>query len=207
MKSVRTILVTAAALAGLSAAQAADLVYTFDSDLQGWSVLDGGTPAWIATGGQAGGYLQITDVTGGDLMAVLPAAGLGNWSAYLGGSISFDARNVNGDSPDWPTFGLITMTSTAGTLSLDIAAAGQPPADGQWHHFSVPLTVAVWGANLPNVLANLNGLTIGGEFHNGISEVVGFDNIQVSAVPEPGASALWMAGLTGLALLMRRRRT
>jgi hypothetical protein len=207
MKATRSFLALAAAVLCQASAQAAELLYTFDTGLQGWAAFDGGAPSWSAAGGNTGGFLQIVDETGGDLAAVFPSADLGNWSIYLGGSISFDGRNINGDSADWGSFGLITLTGSAGSLSLDLVALGQPDTDGQWHHYSVPLSVAAWGPNLPAVLASLTSATIGGEFHNGISETVGFDNIRVTtAVPEPTAAALWLAGLASLGFLARRRR-
>jgi len=202
------LLAGAAALALSFSSQAANQHYGFDAGSEGWTAVLGGDPLWIGSGGNGGGFLQITDVSNDDFLAVLPAGALGNWSAYLGGTLSFDGRNVNGDSPDWPTFGLVTLTGAAGTLTLDLIAAGQPPADGQWHHYEVPLTVAAWGATLPAVLANVTGASIGGEFHAGVTEVVGFDNINISAaVPEPTTPALMLAGLAllGIAGVKRRR--
>lgn len=60
-------------------------------------------------------------------------------------------------------------------------------------------------ASLAAVLANVTGLTIKGEFHAGVTEVVGIDNIEVSAVPEPAQAALLLGGLALLAGLRRKR--
>lgn len=49
------------------------------------------------------------------------------------------------------------------------------------------------------------GLTIKGEFQAGVSEGVGIDNIEVSAVPEPAQAALLLGGLALLAGLRRKR--
>jgi hypothetical protein len=51
----------------------------------------------------------------------------------------------------------------------------------------------------------VTSLTIKAEFHNGVSEIAGIDNIQVSAVPEPAHAALLLGGLALLAGLRRKR--
>lgn len=187
---------------GALSAQAAS--FSFDTDAQGWTAALGGGLTWTATGGNTGGYLQVADTSNDDFVIVAPAGVLGDWSALLGGKISFDARNINNDAADWPTFGEVTLNNS---VTIDLIAAGSPPPDGLWHHYEVPLTTAVWGAGLPALLANVTGLTIRGEFHNGVSEVVGFDNITISAVPELPAPALLLAGLAmvGAAAFKRRQ--
>jgi hypothetical protein len=180
----------------------------FDTDAEGWTTTDGGQQTWVATGGNGGGWLRVADVSGGVFLLNAPSTWLGNWSAYLGGTISFDALNANGDSPDWASFGEITITGAAGTVVLDAIAAGNPPADGQWHRYSVLLAPSAgWSgsASLAAVLAHVTGLTIQGEFHDGITEVLGMDNIEVTAVPEPSQAALLAAGLGALAVLRRKR--
>jgi hypothetical protein len=198
---------TAAALATF-AAHAADRHYGFDADAQGWSAVSGGAVSWAGTGGNTGGFLQIADATDQDFLVVAPAAALGDWSAFLGGTVSFDARNINGEAPDYALFGLVKLDGAGSTtVSLDLIGTGAPPADGLWHHYEVPLTVAAWGTQLPSVLASVTGFSIGGEFHAGVTEVLGFDNIRVTAVPEPATPALMLAGLVlpGIAALKQRR--
>jgi hypothetical protein len=199
-------LAAAALAAGLLAAPAAqaDLRLDFDSGLQGATVEDGGTVVHQASGGAGGGFLQATDVTGGDMLLVLPAGSLGNWSAYLGGTLSFDARNLNGDAPDWGGFGELTLAGSSGSVMVDIVPLAAPPADGAWHRYSVVLNQATFGAQLPALLANLGSVKLKIEFHNGISEVVGIDNLAVTAVPEPASAALLLGGLAALG--WRRRR-
>jgi hypothetical protein len=181
----------------------------FNTGDEGWTTPVGGTQTWMPTGGNGGGWLQVEDLDGNtDIHLTAPSAWLGDWSAYLGGTLSFDAKNVNGISTDWPGFGEITLNSAAGSVVLDIAAAGQPTADGLWHRYSVSLTPAAgWtgSASLASVLANVTGLTINGELHAGPGEIVGFDNIQVTAVPEPASGALLLGGLALLAGWRRKR--
>lgn len=184
----------------------------FSTGDEGWTTPVaplGGTQAWEATGGNGGGWLKVTDIDGGsDILISAPSAWLGNWSAYLGGTLSFDARNVNGISTDWAGFGEITISGPAGSVQLDVAAPGQPALDGLWHHYGATLAPAAGWSNagaFASVLANVTSLTINGEFHAGPGEVVGFDNIEVSAVPEPASAALLLGGVGLLAILRRKR--
>ncbi|MBW8843465.1 MAG: PEP-CTERM sorting domain-containing protein [Burkholderiales bacterium] len=182
----------------------------FATDAEGWTIPAGsGIQTWVATGGNTGGWLQVEDIDGNtDIILTAPASWLGNWSAYLGGTLSFDAKNVNGIAPDWPGFGQISISGPGGNVQLDAVAAGLPPADGQWHHYEIALTPAAgWGsqAALAGALANVTSLTLNGEFHAGPGEVLGLDNIQVSAVPEPASAALLLGGLGLLAGLRRKR--
>lgn len=187
----------------------AGVVYTFDSTDQGWTVEDGGLLSHQSSGGNGGGFLQAVDNTAGELRFAAPASALGDWSGLLGSSIGFDARNIDGGAPDWGGFGTVRLISGATALSLDGVAGSEPPADGAWHRYSVPLTTALWGDDLVDVLANLTGFTIQGEFHNGISETVGFDNIRIGdvrSVPEPASGAFLALALAGIALQRRSRR-
>lgn len=180
--------------------------FGFDSDAQGWSSSSDALLAYQATGGHPGGFLQLTDNSDADFALSAPAAALGDWSLYLGGALSFDAKNLNGDAPDWGTFGTLTLSGSGKTLQQDLVAVGEPPADGQWHRYTIVLTSAVWGPDLAGVLANLQGLTLTGEFHAGVTEVLGLDNIAVSAVPEPAVWPLLALGLTALGLRTQARR-
>ncbi|MDT9000183.1 PEP-CTERM sorting domain-containing protein [Paucibacter sp. APW11] len=196
----------AALMLALTTAQAQTITEDFSLGAQGWTASNGGALSHQASGGNGGGFLQIADSSSDDFLIVAPTALLGNWSSFLGGTLSFDARNINGDSPDWSPFGELTFSGAAGAVSLDMVSPNLPPADGQWHRYSVQLTVANFGAQLPAVLAQLNGLSIKGEYHNGVSEVLGFDNFSVSAVPEPSQALLLSLGLVGLVPWLRRRR-
>lgn len=202
---IRLILCVILASGTLSARAAIN--FDFDNGEQGWTVSNGGALTHRASGGNGGGFLEIADTSSDDFLINSPAGSLGNLSAYLGGTLRFDAKNINGDSADYGDFGRVTLTPVGGTpLSLVIAPFGSLPNDGAWHTFSVTLSSAVWGANLPSVLSNVASISIKPEFHIGVSESVGVDNMVITAVPEPGEAAMLLAGLVLLVAVARRTR-
>jgi hypothetical protein len=195
----------ALAMAGACSLAHADLTYTFDNDAQGFSVnAPAGTLTW-----EASGYLLVTDTDGNtDLFLQLPSAAVaGGWSAYEGGSLSFDARLAQPINSYWPGFGTITLTSAQGSLSLDVAPDGEPGAS--WKTYTAKLDAASWGsspAQFSAVLAGLQKVEISMEAGNGPIEVVQVDNVRVaSAAVVPEASSLWMLAC-GLATLVGWRR-
>lgn len=199
-------LLTAALLA--TAAQAQAVTYDFDSGDQGWFSTLGGAQTWKASGGNAAGYLEIADVSGDDFRLNAPVAALGNWSSLLNGTFAFDAKNISGVAADWPTFGTVTITGSAGIVSFDMVAGAAPEPDGLWHRYSVVLNTANFGALLPAVLGNVTAFSLTVESHNGFgtgAEINGIDNVTLAAaVPEPASGVLLGLGLAAIA--WRRRR-
>ena len=188
----------AAALALAVTAAHADVRLTFDAGTEGVTAFDGGSISH-----DAGGFLVMADTTGGDMRAVLPPALLAGAAGWLGGRLSFEAINLSGDSANWSPFGEVTLSGGGQTLTVDLAAPGQPGAG--WTTYAADLTPAVWGPSLPAVLTALDGVTIKLEFHDGIVETAGLDNVSITAVPEPGAGWLLLAGLLALAGAARRK--
>jgi hypothetical protein len=78
---------------------------------------------------------------------------------------------------------------------------------GEWHVGTSSGALAT-AADFGNVLGNLSGLFIRGEYTTGLTETPGLDNVRlagVSAVPEPSALAMMtLAGVTIVVALCGR---
>ncbi len=197
----------AALLATVTTAHA-NLSYTFDTDAQGFSLIGDGLLEHITEA--ANGFLKITDTNGStDVLLNVPlGAATVDWSAYLGGTLSFDGTMLNGIAPSWPDFGTIRFTDINNQVVLaDLASPNEPGAS--WKTYTATLDSATFanqgGASLASVLANLKSVTLSAEAGNGPVEIVGIDNFRVMAVPEPSTWALMLAGLAGMAFYARRR--
>lgn len=194
---VRTLTVAGLLASTVGWAQAADLAYTFDTGTQGL-VANGATLA------HEPGYLSLRDIDDSDMVVVLPAADLGDWSRFVGGTFTFDAINLNGASTDWGTFGTLRIESGSTVVERDVVSQAAPAT--QWTTYGTTLDGATWAS----VLGNVTRVTLMLESHIGWDsasgyELNGLDNVRVSAVPEPQT---WGLGLVGVALVagMARRR-
>ena len=179
---------------------------TFDADLEGWTSSTGGELAFVSTGGNAGGFLQQTDLDLSDMFVSAPATFLGNLSSFLNGTLSFDARQVSGNGEKYAPFGFVTIFNGGNAISADIAGPEAPSID--WTTFTVTLDAASFGttsAAVADVLSNVTMMMVQLESQIGVVEVTGMDNFRlVSAVPEPSTLALGVIGVAG-AIFARRR--
>lgn len=208
-----------AALAVIAATTQAGVAYSFETDDQGWSVVNDGTGfMWDNTIGNNGlGAIRARDVVSGNIwMFSAPLEDLGNLGGLYGNSISYDIlgitgnhTNLGGDRAD--------IILTGGGLSIGIDAGTQPVND-QWTSASALVSVdAEWKilnsfsdailtgslatqGQIESILADMTGLYIRGEYTNG-GDATAIDNVDF--LPTPGALSL--LGLGGLAATRRRR--
>lgn len=207
MKASRILLALLSAIVSFNAQ--ANILYSFDTDAQDWTLSDG-TLTYVSSGGNTGGYVNTTDINSNDMALHAPTTALGNWTQYLGGTLSFDALNTSNQQADWNGFGLVTLSNGSLSVTLDLEPnLNEPPANGLWKTYSAVLSNAVWGSNLTSVLSNVTSVTVTTEDHVSSSfsdEQVGFDNFSVTAVPEPESYAMLLAGLGLIGVATARRK-
>jgi hypothetical protein len=203
-----------------------DIVSNFSTGDEGWkvvsfenlttdnfSIVATYTPDFKLTGGNPGGYISTTDQDDGDLTFSAPAKFLGNASGATGlsydliypvGSINYQPTDVilmgNSETLLWKSSPDIVPGPSWMSVSLDFV----PSLD--WHVGTSNGTLAT-GADFSNVLGNLSGLFIRGEYTTGLMETPGLDNVRLAgvsaAVPEP--SALAMLAIASVTVVMFER--
>lgn len=224
--NVKTRLLTAAVVAILSTATNADVISTFDTDLDGWTLFQNSGPNfdWISTGGNPGGHLGATDNTSDWAYVKAPAKFV--TPALYDGTFSFDLRHDNLQQPaGFPGIFNVRVGIQGAGLTL-INEGGLPTLD--WTNYSFTLnesSAAGWRkfsnlsqnynlaappatqAEMQSVLAGLTTIVIATDYtlastDSNVPQVdrTYIDNVRLTTVPEPSSMALAvLAGLAGLA--------
>ena len=207
-------------------------ISTFDSGTEGWTSVtfsntDPGAPphnfgtflpGWIGTGGDPGGYISIVDPDGNNVTGMTqywraPAAFLGNQTAALGGSLSFDLM----DTVTGTTYNDEGIILVGGGETIVHALPSNIPGNS-WSAYSVPLTPAGWTvssssgasatqADLATVLGALAELDIRAEYYT-FADTQSLDSVALSdavtATPEPSSAVLFVLGLLAGAIIALR---
>jgi hypothetical protein len=202
------------------------VVSTFDSDSEGWKVVDFATsgpytnpldilanPApYFYIGGNPNGNILWLDQTPNIFYFDAPNKFLGDMFSANGTNLTFDLLS---DYDTWTIDPLVILVGNNGTTLVypEIIA----PTPNTWTHYAVPLTAANWrvGNNsgspptqaiFDSVLGSIEALRIIGETNELISETTHLDNVNM--IPEPSTIILLCAGLFTLrAYVWRRRKT
>lgn len=207
----------------------ADLISTFDTDADGWSVTDFANlesndyaitatfaVTYNATGGTPGGYISESDPSSQYFTFSAPAKFLGNVTGATG--LSYDLTHPTGyvgiQAADVILVGngtrLVWMSNpglapNAGWTNVNMAFA----PSSAWHVETTTGSLAT-ATDFQTVLGNLSELYIRGEYTNG-DEVTGLDNIHLtgtSAVPEPASLMLFSSAgiLYGISSRVKNRK-
>ena len=220
MKPMTMGALSALAVLSATAAQGAVLVSSdFNDGVQGWRVADA-VSGFIYAASTTDGRLQTGDVAPYTFFEA-PTAYLGNKSAAIGGTLSFDMAAVNGADP--LGFSPLVLRTTRGDI---FAKPTFLPGVGS-NRFSITLTAsnfyrnsqyvpggpapaAISDAEFAAVMADLRGLYVYADWKSGQSDLTTMDNValasaDVAPVPEPGAWALMILGFGGIGAALRRR--
>ena len=203
-----------------------DIVSSFSSGDEGWkvvsfenlttddfSIVKTYTPTFNATGGNPGGFISTTDQDDGDLTFSAPGKFLGNVSGatglsydliYPAGGINYQPTDVilmgNGETLLWKSNPDIVPGNSWSSVNLDFVPSTE------WHVGTSNGALAT-ASDFGNVLGDLSGLFIRGEYTTGLIETPGLDNVRLvgaASVPEP--STLVMMAIAGVTVVMFRQR-
>lgn len=204
-----------AALGAVGAVAAADVVSTFDTDDEGWGLLNDATAfAWDGTLGDPAGAIRARDIGSGNVWYFAASSAYhGDMSAAYGQALSWDLLGIANDHTTIPGSADVMLTGAGMTIGLN---AGVQPVNGSWTSWSVTIGAGDWRAvtntaggvlggvvseaDVRAVLADLTGLYLRGEYSNVAGDEMALDNVRL--VPSPGALGVLGAGV----LVMGRRR-
>jgi hypothetical protein len=198
------------------------LISTFDSGTDGWTVSDGAKNLeWNATGGNPGGFISAEEALLNNTWYFRsPNGWAGDWTSYIGGTVSFDLIDILKDQwdpdfggmhgvyyPDPPEIIIAMDTENMAFWDADIV-----PISSDWTSFQVQLLESdasfssTTTASFETIMANVSRLAIRGEYFR-LDDKEGIDNVMVNPIPIPAAGWLFGSGLLGLFGMTRRQRS
>ena len=172
-----------------AAIQLSAQTFTFDTDTEGWTTnADGSAAVWEPFGGNPGGYISAFDIsTGGTWHWVAPSFMLGNVCGAYGLTLSFDlftsVQQTNNTKPDviLSGNGMILVFNTAfdpNTFWTNYDVTMKEDAGWRIGAVNGPIPTK---QQFVDVLLNLDGLQIRGEYLQNNIDNGGLDNVVLSS--------------------------
>ena len=156
---------------------------TFDEGVEGWWIYGDGTNLTYHTdGGNPGGYISAVDLSLDETWRfVSPCTWGGDWSSFLGGTISFDLKVISGDTNRYYSASDVII-DTEGTGHYAKWSSGIGPKLSSWTHYEVRLSESnfqiIGDRTWDQIISNVTYLMIRGEHIVG-PDTEGIDNIRV----------------------------
>ena len=187
--------------------------------VDGWSFAADGTDlVRVATGGNPGGFLQVSDLgAGGVILWEAPAKFLSDKSAAYGGTLNYDLQQSTAERPSSGDIPEVFLEGNGITLAFDLPNSSNPAVTPDWSSYSFILvastgwmdydtSLAATDAQMQSVLSNLSGIEIRAEY-SAAHDIDGIDNVSLTGTPEPATSVLLLSsGLFVFAGAEIRRR-
>ena len=184
----------------------AAFVSQFESSTEGWTFFNDGTNLqYVASGGNPGGYLQVTDAGDGRIWWFqAPTAWNGNWSSLVGGALKFDIKIV---SQSGSALSDDEVRIYSGSDYAAWNASNANLSSGVWTHMSTMLLASnftmVGSKTFEQVMSNVTQFLIRGEYISG-ADTEGLDNVMVG-IPEPAGMILLSLGIFVVSQIIRKR--
>ena len=161
-----------------------EVVSTFDSNLEGWTVVGDNSATWEPSGGNPDGCVSVVDLATGDQnKAAAPPKFLGDWSAMGAADTLSYELHLETNSPTFPPPWMFRIVGPGGEARGIVP--GVVPPRNQWVKFQVSLDSADWdlqSGTWSELLAEVTSLEVYAEFANG-PETVRIDNVRLTGVP------------------------
>lgn len=212
MKTMFLVSSVAIALAAFPALSST-LSSTFDADAEGWEGNPGqGALTYVASGGNPGGHIRVTDIDAGTTNGFASGALFGpvfsgDLSAFNGGTLSWDMNTVVQGGGAFAGFATILIFGAGDPDPLDqtpeaTADPGQAAPSGlAWEGYSIGFDASTFGLSQTEWLDLISDVDRIGIFTDAFdgADTIGIDNVQLTmpnaAVPLPAGSVLLLAGI------------
>jgi len=150
----------------------AQVISTFDTDLDGWRIIGDNSAIWQSTGGNPGGCLDVNDAAVGSTnYASAPSKFLGDWSAFTAAdSVFFDIYEVNTSGGAWVSVQQVRIEGPGGAAWANDPRIVLPAPQSVWIRVRVMMDPAAWtleSGTWEGLLGNVTSLRIMAEWING----------------------------------------
>lgn len=165
----------------------AQVVTTFDTDLEGWLVTGDNSASWEPTTGNPGGCLSVNDLaTGIHNYAIAPPVYLGDWSGFTAAdTLAFDVYLHNTSGGSHSTGPYMMRVAGPGGAAYAIDPEANYPPDRIWTTYAASLDPAEWtitSGTWSEILENVTSVRLNGEYVYG-DEITRIDNVRLTATP------------------------